>query len=72
MCFKVNFFKVDVLKNKENMALAVKYEVTSTPTLAFLCKGKLLSLNEEWDGFGSEEDFKKTVAQMMQRCSGMD
>lgn len=65
---KVNFFKVDVLKNKENMALAVKYEVTSTPTLAFLCKGELVSLNEEWDGFGSEEDFKKTVDEMMKRC----
>ena len=69
---KVTFFKLDVLKNKENTALAVKYQVTSTPTLAFLCKGEVLSLNEEWDGFGSEEDFKKTVKQMMQRCSDMD
>ena len=69
---RVDFFKLDVLKNKENTALAVKYEVTSTPTLAFLCKGEVLSLNEEWDGFGSEEEFKKTVNQMMQRCSGKD
>ena len=69
---KVDFFKLDVLKNKENTALAVKYEVTSTPTLAFLCMGKVLSLNEEWDGFGSEEDFKKTVTQMINRCSDKD
>ncbi len=69
---RVDFFKLDVLKNKENTALAVKYEITSTPTLAFLCKGEVLSLNEEWDGFGSEQDFKKTVNQMMQRCKGKD
>jgi len=68
----VDFFKLDVLKNKENTALAVKYDITSTPTLAFLCKGEVLSLNEEWDGFGSEEDFKKTVNQMMQRCKRKD
>lgn len=66
----VNFFKLDVLKNKENMALAVKYEVTSTPTLAFLCQGEVLCLNEEWDGFGSEEDFKKTVNEMKKLCLG--
>ena len=69
---KVDFFKLDVLKNKENTALAVKYEVTSTPTLAFFCNGVVLSLNEEWDGFGSEEDLKKTVNQMIERCSYKD
>jgi thiol-disulfide isomerase/thioredoxin len=65
----IRFLKVDVLKNKKNMALAVKYEVTSTPTLVFLCKGKVVSLNEEWDGFENEEQFKKTINKLLDGCS---
>ena len=68
----VSFFKLDVLKNKENMALAVKYDITSTPTLVFLCKGEVVSLNEEWDGFRSEAEFKKTVNEMLNGCLDKD
>lgn len=68
---KVSFFKLDVLKNKENMALAVKYEVTSTPSLLFLCKGEIASFKEEWDGFESEKDFKNTITEMLQACLSM-
>jgi thiol-disulfide isomerase/thioredoxin len=69
---KVSFFKLDVLKNKENTALAIKYEVTSTPTLLFLCKGEVLSLNEEMDGFESEKDFKNTINKMLNICLSKD
>jgi thiol-disulfide isomerase/thioredoxin len=64
----IRFFKIDVLKNKKNMSLAVKYEVTSTPTLVFLCKGKVVSVNEEGDGFENEEEFKKTINKLLHSC----
>jgi thioredoxin 1 len=66
---KLKFIKFNVLKNKENRNLAVKYGLTSTPTLIFFCDGKLLVTKEEREGFESKEQFKRLIDEMQNKCN---
>ena len=65
---KLSFFKLDVLKNKENRDLAIKYGLTSTPTLIFFCNGKKIASKEDRDGFETEEQFRNLLNTMIKKC----
>jgi thioredoxin 1 len=66
---KLKFFKLDVLKSKDNRDLAVSYGLTSTPTLVFFCKGKAIATKEDREGFETEEHFRKLLNTMIKFCS---
>jgi len=66
---KLKFIKFNVLKNKANRSLAIKYGLTSTPTLIFFCNGKSLSTKEEREGFETKIQFRKTIDKMLDKCT---
>jgi thioredoxin 1 len=66
---KLKFYKLNVLKNKENKDLAIKYGLVSTPTLIFFCNGKTLATKEDRDGFETEERFIRLIQDMLNKCS---
>ncbi len=55
---KVKFAKLNVLANRENQHLAVKYGVMGTPTLIFFCDGRPV---ETVTGFRPKESLKQLV-----------
>ena len=66
---KLKFYKLNVLKSKENKDLAIKYGLVSTPTLIFFCNGKILAIKEERDGFETEKRFVQLIQHMVNKCS---
>jgi thiol-disulfide isomerase/thioredoxin len=66
---ELKFFKLDVLKSKDNRDLAVSYGLTSTPTLVFFCKGKAIATKEDREGFETEAEFRKLLNSMIKVCS---
>jgi thiol-disulfide isomerase/thioredoxin len=65
---KIKFLKFDVLKNKENRDLAIKYGLTSTPTLIFFCDGKKIATKEDREGYETEEQFRSLLNSMIKKC----
>lgn len=65
---KIKFLKFDVLKNKENRDLAIKYGLTSTPTLIFFCNGKKIATKEDGEGYETEEQFRSLLNSMIKKC----
>jgi thiol-disulfide isomerase/thioredoxin len=65
---KLKFFKLNVLKNKENKDLAIKYGLTSTPTLIFFCNGKEIATKEDREGFETEAQYKELLNSMIKKC----
>ncbi|UCH70598.1 MAG: thioredoxin fold domain-containing protein [Candidatus Bathyarchaeota archaeon] len=55
---KVKFAKLNVLANRENQHLAVKYGIMGTPTLVFFCDGRPV---ETVTGFRPKEALKQLV-----------
>jgi thioredoxin 1 len=66
---KLNFFRLNVLQNQENRELAVKYGLTSTPTLIFFCNGKPIATKEDREGFETEDQFEELINNMINSCS---
>ncbi len=66
---RLKFVKLNVLKNSDNRALAVKYGLTSTPTLIFFCDGKPIATRVERDGFETKERLKQLINDMKSECS---
>jgi thiol-disulfide isomerase/thioredoxin len=65
---KLKFYKLNILKSKENRDLAIKYGLTSTPTLIFFCNGKKIAIKEDREGFETEEQFKNLLNKMIEKC----
>jgi thioredoxin 1 len=66
---KMKFFRLNVLENKENRELAVKYGLTSTPALIFFCNGKSIATKEDREGFETKHQFEKLIKDMINNCS---
>ena len=66
---QLKFVKLNVLKNSDNRAIAIKYGLTSTPTLVFFCDGKPIATKVERDGFETKERLKQLVNEMKSECS---
>ena len=66
---ELKFCKLNVLKNKENKDLAIKYGLVSTPTLIFFCNGKTILTKEDRDGFETKERFIRLIQDMKNKCS---
>jgi len=66
---QLKFVKLNVLSNVENRALAIKYGLTSTPTLIFFCNGKPIATRIERDGFETKERLKQLIDKMKSECS---
>jgi thioredoxin 1 len=66
---QLKFVKLNVLSNVENRALAIKYGLTSTPTLIFFCNGKPIATRVERDGFETKERLKQLIDKMKNKCS---
>jgi thioredoxin 1 len=65
---KLKFYKLNILESKENRDLAVKYGLTSTPTLIFFCNGKKIAIKEDRESFETEEQFKNLLNKMIKKC----
>jgi thioredoxin 1 len=66
---QLKFAKLNVLSNVDNRALAIKYGLTSTPTLIFFCNGKHIATRVERDGFETKERLKQLINKMKSECS---
>lgn len=66
---QLKFVKLNVLSNADNRALAIKYGLTSTPTLIFFCNGKPITTRTERDGFETKERLKQLIYKMKTECS---
>ena len=66
---QLKFVKLNVLSNVENRTLAIKYGLTSTPTLIFFCNGKPIATRIKRDGFETKERLKQLIDKMKSECS---
>ena len=66
---RLKFVKLNVLKNSDNRSLAVKYGLTSTPTLIFFCDRKPIATRVERDGFETKERLKQLINEMISECA---
>ena len=66
---QLKFVKLNVLKNSDNRNIAIKYGLTSTPTLVFFCDGKPIATRVERDGFETKERLKQLINEMKKECS---
>jgi thioredoxin 1 len=65
---KIKFTKLNVLKNRENRELAIKYGLTSTPTLILFCDGKLVATKQGVDS-KTKNQLKQLTLGMLSKCS---
>jgi len=65
---QLKFVKLNVLSNANNRALAIKYGLTSTPTLIFFCNGKPIATRVERNGFETKERLKQLIDKMKREC----
>jgi thioredoxin 1 len=66
---ELKFVKFNVLSSANNRALAIKYGLTSTPTLMFFCNGKPIATKVNRDGFETEEKLKQLINKMKSECT---
>ena len=66
---ELKFVKFNVLSNAENRELAIKYGLTSTPTLIFFCDGKPIATKVGRDGFETKERLKQLIDKMKSEFS---
>jgi thioredoxin 1 len=59
---KVNFFRLNVIKEAENRKIAMRYGVMGTPTLIFFCSGR--SIGQEV-GFITKDKLKEKLDDML-------
>ena len=65
---KIKFAKLNVLTSKDNRDIAVKYGLTSTPTLIFFCDGKPIATMEGREGYETKERLKHLINDMISKC----
>ena len=65
---KIKFAKLNVLTSKDNREIAVKYGLTSTPTLIFFCDGKPIAIKEGREGYETKERLKHLINDMISKC----
>ena len=66
---QLKFVTLNVLRNSDNRGIAIKYGLTSTPTLVFFCDGKPIATKVERDGFETNERLKQLINDIKSECS---
>ena len=61
---RVKFTKLDVIDNRENREIAIKYRIMATPTLVFFCIGRPI---ESVTGFQSKENLAKLIEEIIMK-----